>query len=92
MIENKLDSFSLNNISQPGWETFLTDYMQFFFYFTSLIFLGLFIWSIVLYVREKKKDPSSRKYLPRLLGFLFALLLSVVGLAFGLRWYIWFLN
>jgi len=87
-----LDYYSLNNISQPGWETFLTDYTQFFFYFTSLVFLGLLIWSVVLYVREKKKNPSSRKYLPRLLGFLFALLLSIVGMIFGLYWYVWFLS
>jgi len=92
LFEFILDSFSLNNISQPRWETFLTDYMQFFFYFTSLLFLGLLIWNIVLFVREKKKDSSSRRYLPRLLGFSFALLFSVVGLIFGLRWYIWFLN
>ena len=92
MIEIILDYFSINNISQPTWEDYLTAFLQYFFLFSSIIFLGLFIWSIVLFVHEKKKDSSSRRYLPRLLGFLFALLFSVVGLTFSLQWYIWFLN
>jgi len=87
LIEIIFVYFSINNISQPTWQTILTDFLQFFF--SSIIFLSFFIWSLVLFAREKKKNPSSRRYLPRILGFLFALLLSVVGLTFGLQWYIW---
>ena len=80
--------FSIINNIQLTW--LATDIFQLLFLITSAIFLGLFIWAIVLFVRERKKDPTSRKYLPRFLGFLFALLLSVVGLTFSLQWYIWF--
>ena len=90
LIEIILDSYSLNNISQPTWEDYLEAFLQYFFLFTSAIFLGLLVWTIVLFVRERKKDPSSRRYLPRLLGFSFALLFSVVGLILSLQWYIWF--
>ena len=92
MIKKIIEFFSLNNIMEPTWVDYLEAFFQFFFLFTSAIFLGLLVWTIVLYVREKKKDPFSRKFLPRLLGFLFALLLSVVGMIFGLYWYVWFLS
>ena len=90
LIEIILDSYSLNNISQPTWEDYLEAFLQYFFLFTSAIFLGLLVWTIVLFVRERKKDPSSRRYLPRLLGFSFALLFSVVGLILSLQWSIWY--
>ena len=86
-----LDYFSINNISQPTWEDYLEAFFQYFFLFTSAIFLGLLVWTIVLFVRERKKDPTSRRYIPRLLGFLFALLLSVIGLTLSLQWYYWFI-
>ena len=91
MIKKIIEFFSLNNIMEPTWVDYLEAFFQFFFLFTSAIFLGLLVWTIVLYVREKKKDPFSRKYLPRLLGFLFALLLSVIGLTLSLQWYYWFI-
>ena len=92
LIEIVFDYFSIDNISQPTWQDYLTAFLQYFFLITSVVFLGLLVWTIVLFVREKTKDPTSRRYLPRLLGFLFALLLSVVGLTFSLQWYIWFMN
>jgi len=82
------DPFSIINNIQLTWQA--TDIFQILFLITSPIFLGLLIWAIVLFVRERKKDPSSRRYLPRLLGFLIALLLSVVGMSFSLQWHIWF--
>ena len=89
LIENILDFFSIINNIQLTWRAI--DIFQIIFLITSGIFLGLLIWTIVLFVRERKKDPTSQRYLPRLLGFLFALLLSVVGLTFSLQWYIWFI-
>ncbi|NPD90552.1 MAG: hypothetical protein HGN29_17710 [Asgard group archaeon] len=79
--------FIINNI-QLTWQAI--DVFQIFFLIISIVFLGLLIWTIILFVREKKKDPLSRRYLPRLLGFLFALLLSVIGMTFSLQWHIWF--
>jgi len=80
LFEIIFDPFSIINNIQLTWDAY--DIFQFIFLITSAVFLGLFIWTIVLFVREKKKDSTSRRYLPRLLGFLFALLLSVVGLTF----------
>ena len=88
MFEIIPDPFSIINNIQLTWQA--TDIFQILFLITSAIFLGLLIWAIVLFVRERKKGPSSRRYLPRLLGFLIALLLSVVGMTFSLQWHIWF--
>ena len=89
LFEIIFDPFSIINNIQLTWQA--SDILQLFFLIISAVFLGLLIWTIVLFVRERKKDPSSRRYLPRLLGFSFALLLSVVGLTLSLQWYIWFI-
>ena len=81
--------FIINNI-QLTWQ--VIDVFQIFFLITSIVFLGLLVWTIVLFVRERKKDPTSRRFLPRLLGFIFALLLSVIGLTLSLQWYYWFIS
>jgi len=54
----------------------------------SVGFLVYFIWSVVLFVREKKLDSTSKKFLPRLLGLLFVLTLSVTGLAFSIYYFL----
>jgi hypothetical protein len=49
----------------------------------SIIFLGLFVWSFVLFLQVKKLDSASNKFLPRVLGFSFAFVLAFVCFILG---------
>ena len=63
-------------------------YGMYIFSVLSLGFLVYFIWTVVFFIRERKLDSTLEKYLPRLLGLLFALILSVTGLAFSIYYYL----
>jgi len=67
-----------------GLTTIQEIYFNIFFYSTIIcpilfvVFLVFFIISIVKYRKNRVDDPSSKKYLPRILGFLFAMLLNPI--------------
>jgi len=71
MFEKLFEYFSINNPSQLIWPLALTIFLLVFSFVSWLTFLGLLIWSIIKMIRERKINPSSKKYLPRLLGFCF---------------------
>ncbi|NHK32568.1 MAG: hypothetical protein FK730_14540, partial [Asgard group archaeon] len=75
MFEEVLHFYTINNPDFPTGLFILYALTQLFFMLSSALFLGLFIWSIVLFVRERKQNPTSRKFLPRLFGFLFTFLI-----------------
>jgi len=82
LFEKAIEYFSINNpIPYPRWIFRVTLTTQIFSVFFSACFLGLLIWSIVLFLRNKKLNSTSRTFLPRILGFSFALALSIIGLA-----------
>ena len=91
MFEKLFEYFSINNpipypsstppSSLPSWYFPVIMTTQISSVLFSACFLGLLIWSIILFIRNKKHDPTSQKFLPRVLGFSFALALSVIGLA-----------
>ena len=83
------DYFSINN-PELEWPFYLYAAFQILLLVSSVTFLSLFIWSLVLFIRERKLDPLSRRFLPRLLGFLFAMLLCVVGVTLAIQGPIWF--
>ena len=85
MFEKFIEFFSINNpvgINRPL--IVMASVTQWFFLLSSVTFLGLLIWSIILYVREKKLDTAKPRFLPRVLGFSSALILTVIGLALSL--------
>lgn len=80
MFEEVIIFYFINNI-QPTPLTILYDLTQWFFMLSFALFLGLFIWSIILFIRERRQNPTSRKIFPRLLGFFSALFLSALCFA-----------
>jgi len=83
MFEKFFEYFSINNPSQLIWPLALTIFLQIFSFVSWLTFLGLLIWSIIKMIRERKINPSSKKYLPRLLGFLFSFLVFLALFIFS---------
>jgi len=79
MLEEVIHFYIIQNIQKPHWLFRLDFSLRILISLAVPIFLGLLIWSIVLYIREKKIVSTSRKYLPRLLGFSFALALSIIS-------------
>jgi len=87
MFEKFFEYFSINNpipYPTPSWYFPATMTTQILSVFFSACFLGLLIWSLVLFLRTRKLNPSSRRFLPRIFGFSFALALAVTGLALSL--------
>jgi len=89
MLEFISEYFSINN-PEVEWPIYLYGAFQILLLVSSVTFLSLFIWSLVLFIREKRIDSTSRRFLPRLLGFLFAMLLCVAGLTLAIQGPIWF--
>ena len=58
----------------------LVGIFEYLLLFSALAFIGLLIWSSVLYSKEKKLNPTSKKYLPRVIGFSYGFILAVIAL------------
>ena len=88
MFEKIIEFFSINNpIGINRGLLALGIITQCFFLLTAIAFLSLLNWSTVLFRRQKKFDPSNRKYLPRIRGFSIAFVLASIGFALSV-WYL----
>ncbi|NHJ87767.1 MAG: hypothetical protein FK734_20060 [Asgard group archaeon] len=83
MIRELWHEFTINNPINTGLLILGVTY-QWFFLLTTLTMLSLLIWSIILFTRIRKQNPTSEKYLPRVIGFTCGFVLAAVGLTLGL--------